>query len=251
MTTPKQQPSAEPAGTAAANVADELVRMIVGELAPGSSLPSEAELAVKHGVSRVTVREAVKMLAGRGLLELARGRRAVVSEPDSAALGEFMTWMVQHDPKGVFDLIEIRQSLEVMSVGLAARRATRPALSAVEANLRNMREAAREGKDISGGETEAAFHRADVGFHEALALAGGNRMLVSLFEAMAPALQRSFYLSRRGRLLRKQNSEHTIAMHQRILDRVRAGDAAGAEAAMRTHLGDALRDMRAAYGGEP
>jgi len=42
-----------------------------------------------------------------------------------------MTWMVQHDPKGVFDLIEIRQSLEVMSAGLAARRATRPALNAV------------------------------------------------------------------------------------------------------------------------
>jgi len=129
MTTPKTTVPTEPTGTAASNVADELVRMIMGELMPGSSLPSEAELAVKHGVSRVTVREAVKMLAGRGLLELARGRRAVVSEPNSAALGEFMTWMVQHDPKGVFDLIEIRQSLEVMSAGLAAkmkRRSTGP-----------------------------------------------------------------------------------------------------------------------------
>jgi len=113
-----------------------------------------------------------------------------------------------------------------------------------------MREAARDGKEVSGGENEAAFHWADVGFHEALAVAGGNRMLVSLFEAMGPALQRSFFLSRRGRLLRSHNSEHTVAMHQRIFERVRAGDATGAEAAMRAHLADALRDMRAAYGGE-
>ena len=84
-----------------------------------------------------------------------------------------------------------------------------------------------------------------------MAVAGGDRMLVSLFEAMAPALQRSFFLSRRGRLLRGNTSEHTIAMHQRIFDRVRAGDAAGAETAMRAHLADSLRDMRAAYGGEP
>ncbi|HEX4297616.1 MAG TPA: GntR family transcriptional regulator, partial [Devosia sp.] len=184
MTSSKLLKPGEPTGTAASNVADELVRMIVGELSPGASLPSEAELALKHGVSRVTVREAVKMLAGRGLLELARGRRAVVSEPDSAALGEFMSWIVQHDPKGVFDLIEIRASLEVTSAGLAARRATRPAINAVEANLRNMREAARGGKDGPGGENELSFHRSDVGFHEALAVAGGNRILVSLFEAM-------------------------------------------------------------------
>ena len=66
-------------GTATANVADELVRLIMGELAPGASLPSEAELAIQHGVSRVTVREAVKMVAGRGLLDLARGRRAIAA----------------------------------------------------------------------------------------------------------------------------------------------------------------------------
>ncbi len=128
--------------TAVASVADELVRRIVGELTPGASLPSEAELAAAYGVSRVTVREAVKMLAGRGLLELSRGRRAVVREPDGAALGEFMGWIVQYDPKGVFDLVEVRLSLEVQAAGLAARRATRPAVAAIEATLRAMREAA-------------------------------------------------------------------------------------------------------------
>jgi DNA-binding FadR family transcriptional regulator len=112
-----------------------------------------------------------------------------------------------------------------------------------------MREAARGGKDGPGGPNEMAFHRFDVGFHESLAVASSNRILVSLFEAMGPALERSFFLSRRGRQLRGLTSERTIAMHQLILDKVQAGDAAGAEAAMRAHLTEAARDMRAAFGG--
>lgn len=236
----------EETGTATASVADELVRMILGQMVPGASLPSEAELAIHHGVSRVTVREAVKMVAGRGLLDLARGRRAVVREPDASALGEFMHYIVQSDPRGVFDLVEIRMSLEVQSAGLAARRATRPALAAIESALKGMREAR---PMLDNGEDELAFHEADVGFHQAVALASGNRILMSLFEAMAPALKRSFFMSRRGRQLMGQTSEHTILSHQRILHCIRAADVAGAEAAMRVHLTDANREMRAALDG--
>ena len=65
MTDPAEK-KREETGTATASVADELVRMILGQMTPGASLPSEAELAIQHGVSRVTVREAVKMVAGRG-----------------------------------------------------------------------------------------------------------------------------------------------------------------------------------------
>lgn len=236
----------EETGTATASVADELVRMILGHMAPGASLPSEAELAIQHGVSRVTVREAVKMVAGRGLLDLARGRRAVVREPDASALGEFMYYIVQSDPRGVFDLVETRMSLEVQSAGLAARRATRPALAAIESALRGMREAQAK---LDSNEDELAFHEADVGFHQAIALASGNRILMSLFEAMAPALKRSFFMSRRGRQLMGQTSEHTIQSHERILQCISAGDVAGAEAAMRVHLTDANREMRAALDG--
>ena len=236
----------EETGTATASVADELVRMILGQMVPGASLPSEAELAIQHGVSRVTVREAVKMVAGKGLLDLARGRRAVVREPDASALGEFMHYIVQSDPRGVFDLVEIRMSLEVQSAGLAARRATRPALAAIESALRGMREAQAM---LDNGEDELAFHEADVGFHQAVALASGNRILMSLFEAMAPALKRSFFMSRRGRQLMGQTSEYTIQSHQRILQCITAGDVAGAEAAMRVHLTDANREMRAALDG--
>jgi len=230
----------EESGTATASVADELVRMILGTMVPGASLPSEAELAVRHGVSRVTVREAVKLVAGKGLLDLARGRRAVVREPDAAALGEFVSFIVQSDDNGVFDLVEARMSFEVQAAGLAARRASRAAVGTIESRLKAMREA------LAGGEDVEAFHDADIGFHRSVALAAGNRILTGLFEAAAPAVRRSFAISRRGRAARGQGSEHTLHAHQRILDCIAAGDAAGAEAAMRVHLTDAARDMRAA-----
>ena len=236
--------------SAAAQVADELVQWIVGELRPGASLPSEAELSTRFGVSRVTIREAVKMLAGRGLLSLGRGRRAMLKEPDGAALGDFISWILQYDPKGMFDLVEVRQSLEVQSVGLAAQRATRPALAAIESQVDAMRAAAGRMDSPEGDRAaELAFHQADVGFHEALAMASGNRILISLFEAMALPLQRSFFMSRRGRQMRGEDSKQTIEAHERILACVRAADLAAAEAAMCDHLAEAGRDMLAAVNG--
>jgi len=238
-----------PTPTAAARVADDLARYILTQLTPGASLPSEAELATIHGVSRVTIREAVKMLAGRGLLELSRGRRAIARKPDAGALGDFLTWIVQYDPRGVFDLVEFRMSLEVQSVTLAARRATRPAISAIEGALDAMRDAA-PGMDPPDAtlDAEVAFHRADVQFHEALALASGNSILICMFEAMALPLRQSLFVSRRGRQLQGQTHAQTIAAHERILDCIRNGDATAAETAMRDHLSDAIRDLRSALG---
>jgi len=186
------------------------------------------------------------MVAGKGLLDLARGRRAVVKAPDAAALGEFITYVVQNEPSGVLDLVETRMSLEVQAAGLAARRGIHPAIEAIEAALHDMRNAQRA---PDGDEDEAAFHETDVGFHHAVALATGNRIMIGFFEAMAPAVRGSFFMSRRGRQLRGQGQEHTIHAHQRIYDCIAAGDVAGAEAAMRVHLTDAARDMRAAMDG--
>jgi DNA-binding FadR family transcriptional regulator len=234
-------------GTASAEVAASLAGAILSDLRPGERLDSEAELARRFAVSRVTIREALKLLAGRGLVDLGRGRRAIVREPDGAAFGEFLASVIQYDPKGVFDLLEVRMSLEIQSVTLAARRASRPGLVAIESMLRGMRDAAREIERARSEEAERRFHECDVGFHEALAMASGNRVLTSLFEAMAKPLERSFYKSRRGRDLRGQGVEVTLAAHQRIFEFVRDGNARGAAEAMRAHLEDAGRDMRAAF----
>src|SRR3954471_13045642 len=132
--------------TAASAVAETLARMVLTEMAPGTSLPSEGDLATQFEVSRLTVREAVKMLAGRGLLDVGRGRRAIVKEPTGVAFSDFLTTVITNDPKGLFDLIELRISLEVQSATLAARRITRAGLVALDSAMLGMREAAEAGR---------------------------------------------------------------------------------------------------------
>jgi GntR family transcriptional repressor for pyruvate dehydrogenase complex len=242
----------EPAGTAASSVADALVEMILGTLAPGASLPSEAELATQFAVSRLTIREAVKMLEGRGLLDLARGRRAVVREPDGSAFSDFVVSLIRNDPKGLFDLIELRIALETTSARSAAKRASRAAVQALESAMQGMRESAAEyreaadaGQDVTA--PDRRFHDFDLQFHEALATASGNRVVAFLFEAMSNSLRESFHMSRRGQTMRGSPREDTVAAHQAVLDAVRAGNERAAGEAMRKHLTDTERDIRSHF----
>lgn len=239
----------EPVGTAASSVAESLVEHILGHMAPGSSLPSEAELAAQYAVSRLTIREAVKMLEGRGLLELARGRRAVVREPDGSAFSDFIVSLIRNDPKGLFDLIELRVALETVSARAAARRASRAALQALESAMQGMRDSADEynravAADEDAEPADRRFHDYDLQFHEALAMASGNRIVAFLFEAMSKSLRESFSMSRRGQALRGSPREDTVAAHQAVLDAIRAGSERAAGDAMRKHLTDTERDIR-------
>lgn len=213
--------------------------MILTRMTPGAHLPSEAELADNYAVSRLTIREAIKLLAGRGLLELARGKRAMVREPDGAAFADFLVSLLHNDSKGLFDLIEVRLTLEVQSATLAAKRASRAGIAAIDSALQGMRDA----EAATDPEAEARFHNFDVGFHEAVALASGNRILGYLFEAMAGPLRNGIQISRQGHANRGHTLRDTLDHHQRILDAIRAGNARAAAEAMRLHLKDTERDI--------
>lgn len=232
--------------TAAGAVASDLTRLILSELAPGTHLPSEAELATRYAVSRLTVREAVKLLEGRGLVEIARGRKARVREPDGSVFTDFLTAIIHNDPKGLFDLVDVRLALEVQSATLAAKNANRAGIAAIEAAQKGMIEVADAAERADDVEPhEHAFNRHDVGFHEAIALASGNRILGYLFEAMAAPLQDGFFISRRGNALRGHTLRATIEAHQRVLDAIKDGNGRSAGEAMRQHLKNTIRDIRA------
>ena len=233
------------AATAAASVADALADMVLGHMTPGSSIPSEADLAAQFAVSRLTVREAVKMLAGRGLLQLGRGRRAVVREPDSSSFSDFLVSVIRNDPKGLFDLIELRQMVEVQAASLAASRASRAGVLAIESAMQAMRDTlARIESGDDRPEAELDFHTADVQFHEAVATASGNRIIAFVYEAMTQPLRESFHLSRRGQMLRGAGRDETVTAHQAVLDAIRAGNARAAGDAMRRHLKSTELDVR-------
>ena len=172
----------------------------------------------------------------------------MVCEPSSKALGEFLNWIVRHDPKGMFDLVDVRLSLEIQSVALAAQHANRAAIAAIESAMDGMRQAVEEfesAKDPSAA--EARIHHYDVGFHEAIALAGGNRVLTSLIEAISLPLEKSLYMSMRGNALRGLSIRNSLKAHQLIFECIKKRDVRGATSAMRFHLEEAGRDMRAAF----
>jgi len=224
--------------TAAETIARRIEERVLGELEPGATLPSESDIAAEFGVSRLTVREAVKSLQARGLVDIRRGRRPVVAQPNARPVGDFFAATIRRDPRHLLDLLEVRRALEVDIAMLAAIRAGRAAIGAAEAALDEMRRVCDDPDRV---------HAADVRFHESLAAATGNRLLAFLMEAMEEPLHASRLASLRGHLARGGTVADVIDQHARILDRVRAGDAAGAGAAMREHLSQTARDLRAAF----
>ena len=245
MIAPKSKKHPGPDRPPTERVLAHVEALIALELVPGASLPSEAALALDCGVSRLTIREALKLLAGRGLLDIGQGRRAIVREPDGSSFGGFLETLMQRDPKGLLELLEVRRALEIQSASLAASRISRAGVAGLQNALDGMGKAAQTMRN-SDRQTDAndRFHDWDIGFHEALALASGNRMLASLIEALAKPLRNCFTMSMEGRLLRGISPTTTVTEHQRIFDYVVAGNARGAASAMRAHLQEAEQDIR-------
>ncbi len=217
----------------------EALEHMVGDLEPGSELPSEAEIASGLGVSRLTVREAIKGLQARGLVDMRKGRRPTVAFPNARPIGDFFTAMIRRDPRQLLDLIEVRLALEVQTATLAATRASRASIDAMELALEDMR------RNSSDSDPDA-IHAADIRFHAALAAASGNQLLSFLIEAMEAPLHTSRLQSLRGHIVRGGTVGDVIEQHERILQRVIKRDAKGAGAAMKEHLAQTARDLRAA-----
>jgi DNA-binding FadR family transcriptional regulator len=182
------------------------------------------------------VREATRTLEARGLLDISKGRRPRVSAPNSSLVGDFFQIAVRRDPRALLDLLEVRRALEVHMAALAARRATTSEIADMEMSIEAMRAADHEFE---------AFHTADVRFHENLAAASGNQLLVFLIEAFAEPLRESRERSFAGHRARGGEVEDVIQQHQAILDAVRARNPNGAAQAMREHLRQTEEDLRA------
>ena len=216
----------------------------------GASLPAEAALAEQFGVNRLTVREALKVLAGRGLAEIRQGRRAVVTEPSSEVISSIFVSYVRRDPTALLELVEVRRALEVQSVGLAARKVTRAGLTGMEACLEAMKAAAEILSDAARSDEEkfqarAQFQRADVSFHESIALSSGNRMLAHVLEALEDSLLWAFDASFEGHATRGGSAMDPYYAHLKIFEFIQGRDARKAMNSMREHLQQSEQDLRA------
>ncbi len=240
---PSAKPPRADGVTALDHVLAELDRLIVDELEPGAKLPAEGELAARLGVSRLTIREAMKVLAGQELVELRAGARATVKAPSSVVLSRHLDVFIRRDPSTVLELSELRMGLEVQAASLAAERATPASVLALENALVAMKRAANDFAEGVGG--EEAYHQADLEFHEALAVASGNRMLAIVLTSLEVSMRASFIHSFRGQFARGSTLADRLGLHERVAELVAARDVRGATASMTTLLAVSERDIRA------
>ena len=209
-------------------LADELRADITsGRLQPGERLPPEPELCVRSGVSRSTVREALRLLASQHLIVTTRGVTggSFVAHPDaeqlSEALSTGLTLLSNSAEVGFADLIELRRALEIPAIGLAAQRRT-------DAQLIELRGAMFD-PDLDELDTMLAAHAA---FHSAIASATGN----PLFELVTRPLYHVTYGEDMVEGLPDGYWARIDADHREILACVKNRDPAAASDAGRRHL---------------
>jgi GntR family transcriptional regulator, transcriptional repressor for pyruvate dehydrogenase complex len=228
---------ADGATSAMARVVERVEELVFDELEPGHELPSEGALAQDLGVSRLTVREGMRQLSARGLIEVHNGRKPVVASPNGKGVGDFFRNAIRRDPRALLDLLEVRQALEVHIAVLAARNASRASVGAMQSAIDEMRRSM---------ETPEEFSEADIHFHELLAAATGNQLMTILIEELSDSQRTSRTQSVIGHELLGRRLDEVLEQHAKILDCVERRDEAGAAAAMRRHLRSTEKDLAAA-----
>ncbi|MER5842713.1 MULTISPECIES: FadR/GntR family transcriptional regulator [Streptomyces] len=183
-----------------------------GEWPVGSRIPTEPELVEQLGVARNTVREAVRALAHNGLLDIRQGSGTYVVATSELA-GVMQRRFADADPGHI---AELRSTLEASAARLAARRRTEKDLEQLDALLLRREEA------WESGEAEP-FVAADATFHLAVVAASHNDVLTTLYADLNEVL-RDWLRDDVGREL----TPRTRMDHSRLLDAIRAGDAATA-----------------------
>jgi GntR family transcriptional regulator, transcriptional repressor for pyruvate dehydrogenase complex len=206
--------------------------ILKGALKPGDQLPAERELAINFGVSRTAVREAVKALREKGLVEAYSGRGTFITNGTSHAIRQSLDLMIRiGQQEGSVHLAELRQLLEP---GIAALGAVR----IEEQLLMTMREAVAT-MDRSLHDPDA-YIEADLDFHLALAEAAGNPLVLSLLDSIVGLLR-----EQRMKIFQVDGGpERGQYHHKRILAATEARDSERARDAMRDHLAQVGDDSK-------
>jgi GntR family transcriptional repressor for pyruvate dehydrogenase complex len=219
-------------------VTDEAIlrikEMIVsGQMPPGSRLPPEKELSEALGLSRSSLREAVKALEVIRVLDVRRGDGTYVTSLEPRLLHEALTFVVDlHQDDSILEILAVRRMLEPQAAAAAAQRATAPALAAIAAAVEVAPDA-----DVEG----LVAH--DVEFHHAIAEAAGNAYLTSLLDSLSSHTVRA----RVWRGITEGGSvARTIDEHRAILAAVEDHDAELAAALMVAHVSGVERWLRQA-----
>jgi DNA-binding FadR family transcriptional regulator len=222
-------------------VRDLALRILGGAVQPGQTLPNEAALQAEFGISRSALREAVRVLSAKGLVDVRPRTGTVVRDAEdwNRLDPEVLEWSLAIAPDLAFvrSLLEARRLFEPAAAEFAAQRATAQDVARIEAAYLTMR-------DSLPHDIERCC-AADVAFHAAVLRASGNIVLQQLVGTMGAALGNTFRLSTQL----AASHERALAAHHVVLDCIRLRDPAGAKAAMLGLLNVARADLEPLLSG--
>jgi DNA-binding FadR family transcriptional regulator len=193
-----------------------------GELQPGMSLPSERSLAEKYGISRSMVREALRVLDERRLIEVVPGRGSFVRATTVDDAVERMIEVFDHRGVTLRSLIEARSMIETTAASLAAERAGATEKEAIAFAVAK----------CSRADSVLEQVQWDLAFHLAIVQAARNTLVLTMFRAIQPYIVELLIRS----LTDPEVTQAGLAFHQRILDAIQRGDAERASREMQDHL---------------
>ena len=211
--------------------------IITGDIEPGQPLPTETELADKFGVTRHTVREAMRVVEQSGLVQRDAGRRLHVVEPSHDALALVTSRALLMQRVTLRELWEVATQIELFSIDMTMSRLKPGLAKALSENLEKMEGRVQASQPIT---------ELDMEFHWLIAKATHNRAFHVSREAIAqlffPALEPLYVMPKTKRTSPRQ----VLEAHRHILDAIKAKDAVAAREWMAKHLADFPRSFKSA-----
>jgi len=214
-------------------VTNELGKAIIrGDYSADSGLPTEAQLCNEYGISRTAVREAVKMLAAKGLIS-SRPRQGIrVESPDNWNLYDtsVLKWMLESSPSLLVlkEFLQMRLAIEPQAAALAARQGNKDAIAKIGDALREMEAAAIK--------QDGNIHDADLAFHTAILHASGNRFFYQLRDFISTALNVSIQHTTPAKGSKKAIAEE----HAKVYNAIVSGEAERAKNMMTYLIDEAM-----------
>ncbi len=198
-----------------------------GTLKPGDGMPSERELMERFGVGRPAVREALQALAGMGLVAISHGERARVLQPSASSILRQVDSAAKIMLSSSSDSLEHLKSARIFFERGMVREAAEKAMPADIEALRSILDSQRALLGDADG-----FIDADMAFHTRIASISGNPIYAAVSAAMLGWLK-EYHTEM---LIWTGKEKYTLSEHQRIIGRIAANDADGAEREMIRHL---------------
>jgi len=206
-------------------VAKQIERLILKKLQPGDKLPSERDLAEMLGVSRSSIRDAIRSLELIGMVEPRQGAGTVVREISASSLVTPFATLLTHQRQPVSELLDFRKMLEPPLAARAATHASDEEIAEMEEIL------ARQDAKLRDGQVAV---EEDSEFHYSVAMASENTVVLKVLDVVMDLLRET----RERSLQVEGRPQKSLAGHRRILAAIRRHDAAAAESAMRRHIRD-------------